>query len=168
MTISKTLNETNKYVSTLSDKIQSTSDNFIQASNYCHQRPTYLNQGSIMLGTPITSISLSNKSMTDDISLDHCSNSRNDFIHHPLTYIDSLQMKTSSKILDQQQANQMHQCSYQHHNYPTATSLQQQIRTNMNQFHEINSSNTNTYETLRADFVTSKYLTAEHSPNHER
>lgn len=32
----------------------------------------------------------------------------------------------------------------------------------------VDASNNETYETLRADFVTSRYLTTTHSPNHER
>ncbi|CAF3551783.1 unnamed protein product [Rotaria sp. Silwood1] len=45
---------------------------------------------------------------------------------------------------------------------------QQQTSTNTNKPIGIDTSNTDTYETLRADFVTSRYLTTGHSPNHER
>ncbi|CAF5112164.1 unnamed protein product, partial [Rotaria sp. Silwood1] len=42
---------------------------------------------------------------------------------------------------------------------------QQQHKTSTN---KLDSSNTDTFETLRADYVTSKYLTTTHSPSHER
>ena len=43
-----------------------------------------------------------------------------------------------------------------------------QQQTSTNKSIGIDTSNTDTYETLRADFVTSRYLTTTHSPNHER
>ncbi|CAF0787976.1 unnamed protein product [Rotaria sordida] len=63
-----------------------------------------------------------------------------------------LQPHKSSSINNQQQQQQQ----------------QQQTPTNTNKSIGIDTSNTDTYETLRADFVTSRYLTTGHSPNHER
>lgn len=157
---------------------------------HSHSQPTFSSKGSIMRGTPI---SPSNKPISIDISTTHShySNPRNDYPHHPSTYHDSSHMK-SSKMLDQQQLYlQQQQAAYMrhypHNNFPaqylpppqqqqpqqqqqhkTSSNPQQQTSTNPNKSLGIDTSNTDTYETLRADFVTSRYLTTTHSPNHER
>lgn len=159
---------------------------------HSHNQQTYPSKGSIMRGT---SISPSNKPTSIDISTTHShpySNPRNEYSHHSSsssssTYHDSPHMK-SSKGLDQQQLylQQQQQAAYMrqypHNNFPTqylspqqqqqqqshkpSTNNQQQTSSKS---HGIDTSNTDTYETLRADFVTSRYLTTTtHSPNHER
>jgi hypothetical protein len=149
-----------------------------------HNQQTYLNKGSIMRGTPI---SPSNKPISIDVSTTHSHhypNPRNEYSH----YHDSSHIK-SSKPLDQQQLylqqqqqqQQQQQAAYMrhypHNNFPTqylqqhkssSNNNQQQTSTNPNKSLGIDTSNTDTYETLRADFVTSRYLTTTHSPNHER
>jgi hypothetical protein len=160
-------------------------------TSHSHNQQTYLNKGSIMRGTPI---SPSNKPIPIDISPSHShhySNPKNEYSHHPSAYHDSPHMK-SSKVSDQQQLylqqqQQQQQAAYMrhysHNNFPTQYLQQQQQQqqqhklspnnnqqtsTNTNKSIGIDTSNTDTYETLRADFVTSRYLTTTHSPNHER
>jgi len=153
-------------------------------TSHSHNQQTYLNKGSIMRGTPI---SPSNKPISIDVSTTHSHhypNPRNEYSH----YHDSSHIK-SSKPLDQQQLylqqqqqqQQQQQAAYMrhypHNNFPTqylqqhkssSNNNQQQTSTNPNKSLGIDTSNTDTYETLRADFVTSRYLTTTHSPNHER
>lgn len=124
------------------------------------------------------------------------SSPRSDYSHHSSPFMDSPHVK-SSKIIDQphlylpqqqQQSAYMRHYPYQqttHNNNFSSSSnptqyLQahksssinsqqpQQTSTNANKPIGIDTSNTDTYETLRADFVTSRYLTTGHSPSHER
>jgi hypothetical protein len=157
---------------------------------HSHNQPTYSNKGSIMRGTPISPSTKPISIDTSTLHSHHYSNPRNEYSHHPSTYHESSPHMKSSKILDQQQLyiqqqQQQQQAAYlrhySHNNFPTQYHQQQQQQqqhkpasnnnpqqTNTNKSLGIDTSNTDTYETLRADFVTSRYLTTTHSPNQER
>jgi hypothetical protein len=142
-----------------------------------------------MRGTPISPSTKPISIDTSTLHSHHYSNPRNEYSHHPSTYHESSPHMKSSKILDQQQLylqqQQQQQAAYlrhySHNNFPTQYHQQQQQQqqhkpasnnnpqqTNTNKSLGIDTSNTDTYETLRADFVTSRYLTTTHSPNQER
>ena len=123
---------------------------------------------------------------------------KTEYSHHPSPYLDPSSHIKSSKILDQQQQQHLylqqqqqqqaaylrhysHQqgthnnyppssasAQYSHQHKPTPANNQQQTSSNTNKSIAVDTSNTDTYETLRADFLTSRYLTTTHSPNHER
>jgi hypothetical protein len=159
-----------------------------------HNQQAYSSKGSIMRGTPI---SPSNKPISIDTSIPHphihshhYPSPKTEYSHHPSAYLDSSpHIKSSQQHLylqqQQQQAAYLRHYSHQqgtHNNFPPPSSAptqylqthktssinQQQTSTNANKAIGIDTSNTDTYETLRADFVTSRYLTTTHSPNHER
>ena len=94
-------------------------------------------------------------------------------------------------LQQQQQQQQQHQAAYIRHysqqqathgNFPPSPQYaqqqqhkssplgnqQQKLSTTPHKSMGIEGSNTDTFETLRADFLTSRYLTTTHSPNHER
>jgi len=167
-------------------------------SIHSHNNPqTFVNKGSIMRGTPISPsnkpITIDTSTNHPHIHPHHYSSPRNDYPHHPSTYFDSSHPKTSKMIdqqhlYSQQQAAYMRHYSHQqgtHNNFPPSSTSsqylqppqhksssinnnQQQTSANTNKSSGTDASNTDTYETLRADFVTSRYLTTTHSPNHER
>ena len=176
-------------------------------SHHSHPSPNqqgYVNKGSIMRGTPISSsTSPSSKPISVDTSTSHAHlpshhylSPRNDYTHHPSAYLDASHTKSSKAheqqlYLQQQQQQQQQQAAYLRHyshqaathgGFPTPSQYlpqqQQQHKSptmnnhppsaNTNKSMPIETSNTDTFETLRADFVTSRYLTTTHSPNHER
>ncbi|CAF0926148.1 unnamed protein product [Adineta ricciae] len=158
-------------------------------SAHSHSQQSFPIKGSIMRGTPI---SPSNKPISIDTSPNHSHvhshpypSPRNENSH------PSAHMK-SSKIIDQQHLYTPQQAAYMRHyshqqgapsNFSSSSSSSQYLSqqqhksstmgnqppsSNTNKSMGIDTSNTDTYETLRADFVTSRYLTTTHSPNHER
>ena len=86
------------------------------------------------------------------------------YSHQQGTHNNFPPSSSSSQYLQQQQQQQQQHKSSSINNQQQ----QQQTSTNTNKSIGIDTSNTDTYETLRADFVTSRYLTTTHSPNHER
>ena len=144
-----------------------------------HSQPPS-NKGSITRGTPISSSTGANKPINVDTAPAHPHQ-----YHSPRNEPSPLK---SPKILDrnieqkhllqqqQQQQQQQHRAAYMRH----YTQQQQQQQSSMGQYlssqhkassNKMDSSNPNTFETLRADYVTSKYLTSAavtHSPNQER
>ena len=142
-----------------------------------HSQPAP-NKGSIMRGTPISSSTGASKSINMDTALAHPHQ-----YHSPRNEASPLK---SPKILDRnleqahllQQQRQRQHAVYMRH-YAEQQQQQQQQQSSVGQYlsqqhkassNKMDSSNPNTYETLRNDFVTSKYLihAATHSPNHER
>ena len=133
---------------------------------------SHMNKGSIMRGTPI---SPSNKPISIDTSTmhsHHYSSPRTEYPHHS-SHVES------SKVSDQQQQQQQlylqQQAAYMRHysqnNFPPhhrSSSSNPPSQPTPNKSLAVDTSNNETYETLRADFVTSRYLTTTHSPNHER
>ena len=167
----------------------------------------FVNKGSIMRGTPISSsVSPSNKPISIDTSVgipsrppshqhhpNHFSSPRSDYSsHHPSNYLDPMHMKSSKGsdrshdqqlfLQQQQQAAYMRHYNYpgtsSHSNHPSTGQYQQQQQQQQqhksptigptNKSIPIDPNNSDTFETLRADFVTSRYLTTTHSPGHER
>lgn len=129
---------------------------------------SHMNKGSIMRGTPI---SPSNKPISMDTSTmhsHHYPNPRTEYPHHS-SHLES------SKTSDQQQLYLQQQAAYMRHysqnNFPPhhrSSSNNPPPQQTANKTLAVDTSNNETYETLRADFVTSRYLTTTHSPNHER
>lgn len=145
--------------------------------------PSHTNKGSIMRGTPISPST--NKPISIDTSTmhsHHYSNPRNDYPHHSSHHESS---KVSDQQLYLQQQQQQQQAAYMRHysqnNPPPAaaapppssshhrsSSTNPVSQQNTNKSLAVDTSNNETYETLRADFLTSRYLTTTHSPNNER
>ena len=129
-----------------------------------------INKGSIMRGTPI---SPSNKPISIDTSMmhsHHYQNPRPEYSHHP-SHVKSSKVPDQQQLYLQQQQQQ--QAAYMRHYSPNNFPPQHRSSSNnppqtTNKSLAVDTSNNDTYETLRADFVTSRYLTTTHSPNHER
>ena len=151
---------------------------------YSSHPQAYAHKGSIMRGTPLAASTPANKPIAIDTSPA--------LSHHPGSHRHDYPPLKSPKVLDrnleQQQLLQHHQ---QHANYlrhyaqqkasstqflppPPPPAQQQQHQQHPYQQQHKNSSgkmdpsNANTFETLKADFMTSKYLATTHSPSHER
>lgn len=162
-----------------------------------HNQQTFASKGSIVRGTPISPsnkpISIDTSTTHPHIHSQNYPSPRGEYSHHSSPYLDVPHIKSSKHIdqqhlyhqQQQQQNNYMSPYSHQqspHSSYPAGSSSaqylqshksssvnpQQQNLGNINKPLGIDTSNTDTYETLRADFVTSRYLTTGHSPNHER
>ena len=134
-----------------------------------------INKGSIMRGTPI---SPSNKPISVDTSMmhsHHYQNPRPEYSHHS-SHVKSSKLPDQQQLFlqQQQQQQQQQQAAYMRHYSPNNFPPQQHRSSSnnpqqtTNKSLAIDTSNNDTYETLRADFVTSRYLTTTHSPNHER
>jgi hypothetical protein len=130
----------------------------------------HINKGSIMRGTPI---SPSNKPISIDTSTmhsHHYQNPKPEYSHHSSSLKSSKASDQQQLYLQQQQQQAAYMRHYSQNNFPpqhrSSTNNPQQQTTNKSL--AIDTSNNDTYETLRADFVTSRYLTTTHSPNHER
>lgn len=153
----------------------------------------YANKGSIMRGTPVSSsLSPSNKPISIDTTgghhpSRHYSSPRNEFNHPSSNYHDSSYMKSpkinergheAAHIYLQQQQNPYIRHYVQKASAQYTAQQQQQHRPSSVNSHPTmpggnkslanDPSNTDTFETLRADFDTSRYLTTTHSPGHER
>ena len=136
--------------------------------------PSHTSKGSIMRGTPISPSS--NKPISVDTSSmysHHYSNPRGDYPHHT-SHHESSKLSDQQIYLQQQAAYMRH---YTQNNPPPppppsshhrSTSNNPTSQPSTNKSLPVDASNNETYETLRADFVTSRYLTTTHSPSHER
>jgi hypothetical protein len=185
--ISKTLNETEKRLTVNSNtsperSMNNNNNNSIAPPplvtlNKSQPPQPYSNKGSIMRGTPISASTSTNKPIAIDIPSTHAHS------HHYNSPRNEYSHLKSPKILDrnieQQQQQQQHLLQQQQHaayirHYTHQQQQQQYLQKQQQQQQHKNPTNkieppsTDTFETLRADYVTSKYLTTTHSPNHER
>lgn len=127
---------------------------------------SHMNKGSIMRGTPISPSS--NKPISIDTSTmhsHHYSNPRNEFSHHESSKVSDQQFYLQQQAAYMRHYSQNNPPSSSHHRSSSNNPVSQQ---STNKSLAVDTSNNETYETLRADFVTSRYLTTTHSPNHER
>lgn len=129
----------------------------------------FVNKGSIMRGTPISS---SAKPMSIDPSPSphshshHYNNhpsSRNDYSHLKSPKMLDRNLEQQQHLLQQQQQQQQQHSAYMRHFNPQQQYLQPKSSTNKSDM-----PSADRFETLKTDFATSKYLTATHSPNHEQ
>ncbi|CAF4024670.1 unnamed protein product, partial [Rotaria magnacalcarata] len=190
-----------------------------------HPQQAFVNKGSIMRGTPITSTTPTNKPIAIDISSahpHHYNSSRNEYSHlkspkildrsiehqqqqhqqqqhqqqqHQQQQHQQQQHQQQQHQQQQHQQHQQQQQQQQQHQQQQQQQQQQHLLQQQQQQHaahmrhyghqqqylqqqtqqqhktlasKIDPSNTGTLETLRADYITSKYLTTTHSPSHER
>jgi hypothetical protein len=131
-----------------------------------HPQQQYVSKGSIMRGTPISLSTPTNKPIAIDISSHphHYPIQRNDYAHHKAPKILDRNIEQQHHLLQQQQhaAIMRH---YPHHQQPPSATQFLPHKTPTN---KIEPPSTDTFETLKADYVMSKYLTTTHSPSHER
>lgn len=141
-----------------------------------HPQQPMTSKGSIMRGTPISSATLTNKPIAVDVQPSHThshpyNNPRNEFSHLPSPKVLDRNIEQQQHLLQQQHA--AHMRSYNHPQQYLPQQQQQQQQQHHHPQHKssgakIEPPSTDTFETLRADYVTSKYLTTTHSPSHER
>jgi hypothetical protein len=142
-----------------------------------HSQQQYLNTGSIMRGTPISSSTPTNKPINIDISSTHphshhYNNPRNDYLYLKSPKLLDRNMEQQQQQQQQQQQHILHQQhaaaayirQYTHHQQQQ----QQQQQQHKSSANIIDPPSADRLETLKADYVTSKYLTTTHSPSHER
>lgn len=145
-----------------------------------HAQPSYMSTGSITRGTPLSSTTPTSKPAALDITppaTNQRPNSRNDYSHHKSPKIldrSAEQQQQHHQLLQQhqhaayvRQYNQQQSQSQQQQQYGHPQQQQQQQQQHKSSA-KIEPPSTETLETLRADFLTSKYLTKSHSPSHER
>ncbi|CAF0840416.1 unnamed protein product [Adineta ricciae] len=137
-----------------------------------HPQQSYLPTGSIMRGTPISSSTPSNKPIAADITSPHSHhyhNTRTDYPHHKAPKILDRNAEQQQLIHQQQQHAYMRQYAQQPQQQQQQAYLQQQQQQQQHKSAaKIEPPSTDTFETLRADYLTSKYLATTHSPSHER
>ena len=125
-----------------------------------HSQQSCTNYGSIMRGTPISSSTLTNKLTAGDIFSTR-SQSHQHHRHNPRYECSYLK---SPQLLDRNN-EQQHSTYIRHHTHQQQYSQPTQHKSPIN---KVDSIPTDTYETLRADYVTSKFLTTTRSSSHER
>ena len=137
-----------------------------------HSQQTFASKGSIMRGTPI---SPSNKPIsidTSNVHSHHYSNPRSEYSHHSSPHIKSSKMLDQQQLYlpppQQQQQQQQHPQAAAYMRHYSPNSFSNRPSSTNSKTSTTDASNTDTYETLRADFVTSRFLTSTHSPGHER
>jgi hypothetical protein len=154
-------------------KSRSPATHYQYSSHPQQQQPQqYLPKGSIMRGTPISSSTPTNKPVAVDISSTHShhyNNPRNEYSHHKSPKILDRNVE-QQQLMQQQHAAYMRHCSQQQQQQQQYLQQQQQQQQQQHKIQttKIEPPSTDTFETLRADYLTSKYLTTTHSPSHER
>ena len=138
-----------------------------------HPQQSHLPTGSIMRGTPISSSMSSSKPIAPDMTSPHSHhyhNTRADYPHHKASKILDRNAEQQQLIHQQQQHAYIRQYTQQSQQQHQQAYLQQQQQ--QQQQHKtatkIEPPSTDTFETLKADYFTSKCLATTHSPSHER
>jgi hypothetical protein len=132
-----------------------------------HPPQQYFNKGSIMRGTPISSSTPTTKPIAVDISSHphHYNSPRNEYSYLKSPKVLDRNIEQQQHLLQQQQQHAAYLRHYTHHQQQYLQPQQQQQQQHKTSTNKIEPPSTDTFETLRADYVTSKYLTTTHSPN---